>query len=101
MLKSVSAEGLVWTTKFCPGQPGQDLSTLLIYSVLSLLETKKHSYVSCLWILVYLFRCKATPLISVIVYYKYKGSFWFNPFYAVMSKGLPDNKLIVDTSSSF
>ena len=31
ILKSVSAEGLVWKTKFCSGQLGQDLCTLLIF----------------------------------------------------------------------
>ena len=36
ILKSILALGLVWITKFCPGYLGQDLCTLLIYSVLSL-----------------------------------------------------------------
>ena len=34
ILKSVSAEGLVWKTNFCWGQLGQDLCTLLIYTLI-------------------------------------------------------------------
>ena len=34
ILKSVSAEGLVWKTKFCQGYLGQDLCTLLIYELM-------------------------------------------------------------------
>ena len=39
ILKSVSAEGLVWKTKFSLAQLGQDLCTLLVYyCVLSLIK---------------------------------------------------------------
>ena len=33
-LKSVSAEGFVWKTKYCSGQLGQDLCTFLIYELI-------------------------------------------------------------------
>ena len=32
ILKSISAEGLVWENKLCSGQVSQDLCTLLIYT---------------------------------------------------------------------